>query len=49
MHRIWNTSKLYILEVTCFIRKYCQSLDLNSNIHKYNTQKKMDICLMVQN
>jgi hypothetical protein len=28
---------LYILEVTCFIRKYCQSLELNSNILIYNT------------
>jgi hypothetical protein len=34
---------LRILEVTSFITKYCQSLELNSKIHKYNTQKKMDI------
>jgi hypothetical protein len=33
---------LYILEVTCFIRKYCQSLELNSHIHNYNTRRKMD-------
>jgi hypothetical protein len=40
---ILTVASLYILLVTCFIRKYCQSLKLNSNIHKYNTQKKMDI------
>jgi hypothetical protein len=28
---------LYTLQVTCFIRIYCQSLELNSNIHKHNT------------
>jgi hypothetical protein len=31
------------MEVTCCIKKYCQSLDLNSNIHEYNTQRKVDI------
>ena len=34
---------LCILEVTCFIQKYCQSLELNSNVHKYNTRRKMYI------
>ena len=34
---------LHILEVTCFMRKYCQSVELNSNVHNYNTQRKMDI------
>jgi hypothetical protein len=29
--------------VTCFIRKYCESLELNSNVHNYNTWRKMDI------
>jgi len=33
----------YILEVTSFIRKYCQSLEQNSKVHKYNTRRKMDI------
>jgi hypothetical protein len=34
---------MYILEVTSFIRKYCQSLEQNSKFHKYNTRSKMDI------
>jgi hypothetical protein len=28
---------LYILELTCFIRKYCQYLELNSHVHNHNT------------
>ena len=34
---------LYILELTCFIRKYCQYLELNSHVHNHNTRRKMDI------
>jgi hypothetical protein len=37
------TSSLYILEVTCFIKRYCQSLELNANAHHHNTRRKMDI------
>jgi hypothetical protein len=33
----------YILELTCFIRKYCQYLDLNSHVHNHNTRRKLDI------
>ena len=29
--------------MTCFIRKYCQSLEQNSKVHNYNTRRKMDI------
>ena len=36
-------ASLYTLEVTCFIRKYCQSLEMNSNVHNYNTRRNMDI------
>jgi hypothetical protein len=32
---ILTLASLYILEVTCFIRKYCQFLEQNSNVHKY--------------
>jgi hypothetical protein len=32
---ILTLASLYLLEVTCFIRKYCQSLEQNSKIHKY--------------
>jgi hypothetical protein len=34
---ILTLASIYIVEVTCFIRKYCQSLELNSNVHNYNT------------
>ena len=40
---ILTLASLYRLEVTCFIRKYCQSLEINSIVHNYNTQRKMDI------
>jgi hypothetical protein len=40
---ILTLSLLHILEVTCFIRKYCQSLELNANVHNHNTRRKMDI------
>ena len=30
-------ASLYILELTCFIRKYFQYLDLNSHVHNQNT------------
>jgi len=40
---ILTLSSLYILEVTCFIRKHCQSLELNTNVHSHNTRRKMDI------
>jgi hypothetical protein len=40
---ILTLSSLYILEVTCFIKKYGQSLELNANVHSYNTRRKMDI------
>jgi hypothetical protein len=39
---ILTLASLYILEVTCFIRKYCQSLELNSHVNNYNTCRKMD-------
>jgi len=29
------------LEVTLFIKKYSQSLEPNSNVHEYNTQRNM--------
>jgi len=38
---------LYILEVICYIRKHHQYVELNSNIHTYNTQRKMDIHIQV--
>jgi len=40
---ILTLASLYILEVACFIIKYCLSLEQNSNVHKYNTWRKMDI------
>jgi len=38
-------ASLYILEVTCFIRKYCPSLEQNFKVHKYNTRRKIHVKL----
>jgi hypothetical protein len=35
--KILTLASLYIFEVTCFIKKYCQSLEQNSEVHQYNT------------
>ena len=40
---ILTLPSLYILEVTCFIRKYCQYLELNGYIHNHNTRWQKDI------
>ena len=40
---------LYVMEVTCYIRKHHQFLDLNSNIHAHNTRRKMDIHIQSYN
>ena len=40
---------LYITEVICYIRKHHQFIDLNSNIHAHNTQRKMDIHIQSHN
>jgi hypothetical protein len=40
---ILTLSSLYILEVTCFIKRHCQSLELNANVPDHNTRRKMDI------
>ena len=39
---------LYIFEVNCFIRKYCQSLEQNSRVHQYNAWRKLDIHVKLQ-
>jgi len=31
------------------MRKYCQSLEQNFKVHKYNTQRKMDIHVKLHN
>jgi hypothetical protein len=41
--------ELNILTLICFIRKYHQSVELNSNVHIYNTQRKMDIHIQSYN
>jgi len=41
-------ASLYIFEVTCFIRKYCQSLEENSKVHQYNTWRKLNIHVKLQ-
>jgi len=40
---ILTLPSLYILEVTCFLIRYCQSLELNVNVHNHNTRRKMDM------
>jgi ammonia channel protein AmtB len=39
---ILTMASLYILEVTCFIRKYCK-LEKNSQVHQHDTRRKLDI------
>jgi len=45
---ILTLASLYIFEVTCFIRKYCQSLEQNSKVHQYNTRRTLDIHVKLQ-
>ena len=45
---ILTLASLYIFEVTCFMRKYCQSLEQNSEVHQYNTRRKLDIYVKLQ-
>ena len=45
---ILTVASLYIFELTCFIKKYCQCLELNSNVHKYNRQRMQDIHIKPQ-
>ena len=39
---ILTLPSLYILEVTCYIRKYCQYFELNGFIHNHNTKRQKD-------
>ena len=36
-------------ERTCFIRKYCQSLEQNTQVHQHNTRRKLDIHVKLRN
>jgi len=45
---ILTLASLYIFKVTCFIRKYCQSLEQNSKVHQYNTRRKLDSHVKLQ-
>jgi hypothetical protein len=40
---ILTVVSLYILEVISYLRRHHQFVELNSNIHTYNTRRKMDI------
>jgi len=46
---ILTVASLYIFEVTCFIRKYCQSLEQNIQVHQHNTRRKLDLHVKMQN
>jgi hypothetical protein len=45
---ILTLASLYIFEITCFIRKYCQSLEQNYQLHQHNTRRKLDIHVKTQ-
>jgi hypothetical protein len=41
-YNILTLPSLYILEVTCFIKKYNDGMAKNLDIHNYNTWRKLD-------
>ena len=41
--KILTVVSLYILEVVSYLKRHHQPIELNSNIHAYNTRRKMDI------
>jgi hypothetical protein len=41
-NNILTLASLYILEVICYIKRYCQPVELNADVHKYDTRRKMD-------
>ena len=45
---ILTLASLYIFEITCFIRKYCRSLEQNYQVHQHNTRRKLDIHVKTQ-
>jgi hypothetical protein len=47
--KILTIASLYILEVTCFIRKYCNSLKKNTQVHQHDTRRKLDIHVKMKN
>jgi hypothetical protein len=46
--KILTLASLYIFEITCYIRKCCQSLEQNYQIHQHNTRRKPDIHVNMQ-
>jgi hypothetical protein len=42
-NNILTLASLYILKVIWYIKRYCQSLELNADLHKYDTRRKIDI------
>ena len=47
--KILTIASLYILEVTCFIQKYCKSLEKNTQLHQHDTRRKLDIHVKMKN
>ncbi|GFG36777.1 hypothetical protein Cfor_01984 [Coptotermes formosanus] len=47
--KILTIASLYILEVTCFICKYCNSLKKNTQVHQHDTRRKLDIHVKMKN
>jgi hypothetical protein len=46
---ILTSVSLYIMEVICYIKKHHQPVELNVNVHNYNTRRKMDIHIQSYN
>jgi hypothetical protein len=40
---ILTMTSLYVLEVLCYVRKYCRSISENSTIYNHNTRRKIDL------
>ena len=47
--KILTIASLYILEATCFIRKYCKCLEKNTQVHQHDTRRKLDIDVKMKN
>jgi len=47
--KILTIASLCILEVTCFIRKHCKSLEQNTQVHHHDTRRILDIHVKMKN
>jgi len=47
--KILTIASLYLLEVTCFIRKYFKFLEHNTQVHQHDTRRKLYIHVKMKN